>query len=608
MKTRTILSFSNILLFLLISLSAVGASPKSHPALFVDDAEFSKMKKTILSGRHKPLSTMHSTYMKMADECVTKDKPVTFSRNESGKLLKVSREALRQIGCCAYAYRFTKDPRYLWRAESVLNYVCDFPTWNPEHYLDVAEMATAVAIGYDWLYYKLDKQTLTKCENAIKSYLFDTAGQDTPYYKHYRMTNNWGQVLNAGLVVSCIAFKDVYPELSATLLNRAIADNSEFMSLSYAPDGIYPEGHMYWLYGTSYQIMMISALEHYSGSDSGLSECKGFDKSAWFEIFTSGNSGKAFNYSDSSVKIKQHPQLWYFADRFGWPEIVYNEEHEQNDNLGFLWIYYASKVDPKAINAPDRLLFSGLGTQPLVMARTGWEPDDLYLGIKGGCARKNGHAHLDAGSFVFEAYGKRWIEDPAIPTYAKSEKAMRSINASLWKRDQESMRWKVYAYNNRQHSTMTINDTDHDVDGMGELISVIDSADIRGGVFDLSSVFASEAAYVTRKAVIDSQQCLQVIDNIAALPDKDACVKWVFPTEADVDKIEGGFILTLENKKMKLHVDNEDVLLEDVLEQPNDVPDCLQPFYEASTLRFVGFRLTIPAGTSMSIKTTIGKY
>ena len=354
MKTRTILSFSNILLFLLISLSAVGASPKSHPALFVDDAEFSKMKKTILSGRHKPLSTMHSTYMKMADECVTKDKPVTFSRNESGKLLKVSREALRQIGCCAYAYRFTKDPRYLWRAESVLNYVCDFPTWNPEHYLDVAEMATAVAIGYDWLYYKLDKQTLTKCENAIKSYLFDTAGQDTPYYKHYRMTNNWGQVLNAGLVVSCIAFKDVYPELSATLLNRAIADNSEFMSLSYAPDGIYPEGHMYWLYGTSYQIMMISALEHYSGSDSGLSECKGFDKSAWFEIFTSGNSGKAFNYSDSSVKIKQHPQLWYFADRFGWPEIVYNEEHEQNDNLGFLWIYYASKVDPKAINAPDR--------------------------------------------------------------------------------------------------------------------------------------------------------------------------------------------------------------------------------------------------------------
>ena len=608
MKIRTILSFSNILLFLLISLSAVGASSKSHPALFVDDAEFLKMKKIILSGRHKPLSTMHSTYMAMADEFVRKDSPIKYNPNESGKLLNVSREALRQIGCCAYAYRFTKDSKYLWRAESVLNDVCDFPTWNPKHYLDVAEMATAVSIGYDWLYYKLDKETIAKCEKAIKSYLFDTAEKGTKYYKHFQMTNNWGQVLNAGLAVSCMAFMDVYPETAMTMLDRAIVDNSENISFSYAPDGIYPEGHMYWLYGTSYQIVMISALEHYRGTDSALSECKGFDKSAWFEVFSSGNSGKAFNYSDSSVKIKKHPQLWFFADRFGWPEIVYNENFELNDNLGFLWIYYASKVDPKKINPPHKLLYSGMGAQPLVMARTGWGTDDLYLGIKGGCARKNGHAHLDAGSFVFEAYGKRWIEDPAIPTYAKSEKAMRSINASLWKRDQESMRWKVYAYNNRQHSTMTINDTDHDVDGMGELISVIDSADIRGGIFDLSSVFASEAAYVTRKAVIDSQQCLQVIDNIAALPDKDACVKWVFPTEADVDKIEGGFILTLENKKMKLHVDNEDVLLEDVLEQPNDVPDCLQPFYEASTLRFVGFRLTIPAGTSMSIKTTIGKY
>ena len=608
MKIRTILPLSNILLFLLISLSAVGAPTKSHPALFVDDAEFLKMKKIILSGRHKPLSTMHSTYMAMADEFVRKDSPIKYNPNESGKLLNVSREALRQIGCCAYAYRFTKDSKYLWRAESVLNDVCDFPTWNPKHYLDVAEMATAVSIGYDWLYYKLDKETIAKCEKAIKSYLFDTAEKGTKYYKHFQMTNNWGQVLNAGLAVSCMAFMDVYPEIAMTMLDRAILDNSENISFSYAPDGIYPEGHMYWLYGTSYQIMMISALDHYRGTDSALSECKGFDKSAWFEVFSSGNSGKAFNYSDSSVKIKKHPQLWFFADRFGWPEIVYNENFELNDNLGFLWIYYASKVDPKKINPPHKLLYSGLGAQPLVMARTGWGTDDLYLGIKGGCARKNGHAHLDAGSFVFEAYGKRWIEDPGIPTYAKSEKAMRSINASLWKRDQESMRWKVYAYNNRQHSTLTINDSDHDVNGMGELISVIDTDDFRGGVFDLSSVFASEAANVTRKAFIDSQQNLQVIDSIAALPDKDACVKWVFPTEASVEKVGDGFILILENKKMKLHVDNKGVLLEEGFELPNDVPDCLLPFYEESTLRFVGFSITIPAGTSMSVKTTIGKH
>ena len=607
MRTRTIISFSNILLFLLLSLTASGASKKSHPSLFIDDAEFSAMKKAVLSGRSKPLSTMHSTYMAMAEECVRKDKPIEYKPNESGKLLPVSREALRQIGCCAYAYRFTKDPKYLWRAESVLNDVCDFPTWNPEHYLDVAEMATAVSIGYDWLYYKLDKETVAKCERAITAYLFNTADDESGYLEKFQMTNNWGQVLNAGLVVSCIAFHELFPDKAERLMNRAIADNAKIISSIYAPDGIYPEGHMYWTYGTSYQIMMICALEHYRGTDNGLSDCKGFAKSAWYEVFTSGNSGKAYNYSDASVKIRKHPQLWFFAGRFGCPGIVYNEEHNLDDRLGFLWIYYASQVCPKEIKAPQELLFSGLGSQPLVMARSGWSSNDLYLGIKAGGAMKNGHAHLDAGSFVFDAYGKRWIEDPAIPAYAKSEKALRTINESLWHRDSASIRWKVYAYNNLQHSTMTINGTDQNVNGSGELLHVIDSAGARGGVFDLSSFYSGETLYVSREAFIDSGECLHIIDSISALPDKDACVKWVFPTEAETERVEDGFILSFGNMRMKLQVDNNSVLLEEGLEMPDDVPDCLLPFYESSPLRFIGFRLTVPAGSSISVRSTIKK-
>jgi hypothetical protein len=27
-----------------------------------------------------------------------------------------------------------------------------FSDWNPSHFLDVAEMTAALAIGYDWLY------------------------------------------------------------------------------------------------------------------------------------------------------------------------------------------------------------------------------------------------------------------------------------------------------------------------------------------------------------------------------------------------------------------------------------------------------------------------
>ena len=30
--------------------------------------------------------------------------------------------------------------------------VCSYPDWNPKHFLDIGEMVTAVAIGYDWCY------------------------------------------------------------------------------------------------------------------------------------------------------------------------------------------------------------------------------------------------------------------------------------------------------------------------------------------------------------------------------------------------------------------------------------------------------------------------
>ena len=39
-----------------------------------------------------------------------------------------------------------------------------------------------------------------------------------------------------------------------------------------------------------------------------------------------------------------------------------------------------------------------------------------YIGVKGGMAKRN-HGHMDAGSFVFDAYGKRWSEDLMVPEY-----------------------------------------------------------------------------------------------------------------------------------------------------------------------------------------------
>lgn len=41
---------------------------------------------------------------------------------------------------------------------------------------------------------------------------------------------------------------------------------------TYGTDGNYPEGYMYWGYGTTYQVILIAALEKVFNTDNGLSQ------------------------------------------------------------------------------------------------------------------------------------------------------------------------------------------------------------------------------------------------------------------------------------------------------------------------------------------------
>jgi hypothetical protein len=73
------------------------------------------------------------------------------------RLLDKSREALRRIFYLSYAYRTTGEVKYAERAEKEMVYIAGFSDWNPSHFLDVAEMTMAMAIGYDWLFDQLSR-------------------------------------------------------------------------------------------------------------------------------------------------------------------------------------------------------------------------------------------------------------------------------------------------------------------------------------------------------------------------------------------------------------------------------------------------------------------
>ena len=122
------------------------------------------------------------------------------------RLLAESRRALNNVMHCAWAWRLSGKEPYRLRAIAELEAACALKDWNPSHFLDTAEMATAVATGYDWLYPTLTPRQRGMCERAIiekalkpAKALYDTGGWWT------KGRNNWSQVCGSGIALAAAA-------------------------------------------------------------------------------------------------------------------------------------------------------------------------------------------------------------------------------------------------------------------------------------------------------------------------------------------------------------------------------------------------------------------
>jgi len=123
-------------------------SEAGHPRILLLEGEEQQIRDLINSD--DTWKKMHLTIIEKSTELLGKS---VLERVMTGRrLLSVSREALKRIFFLSYSYRMTEDERYLQRAEAEIRAVSQFDDWNPSHFLDVAEMTMAVAIGYDWLF------------------------------------------------------------------------------------------------------------------------------------------------------------------------------------------------------------------------------------------------------------------------------------------------------------------------------------------------------------------------------------------------------------------------------------------------------------------------
>jgi hypothetical protein len=595
-----------LLIYLLIPIYIMGCSSYDSP---VADPMSAHPKIMLLKGEEEAVKTTiesNPTWKKMHNAILTEsNKMVALSPLErtmiGRRLLGTSREALRRIFYLSYSYRMTGNKEYFKRAEKEMLAVAAFTDWNPSHFLDVGEMTMAMAIGYDWLYDQLTDPSKEIIREAILKKGLEPSF-DSNYNWFLKATHNWNQVCNAGVTFGALAIYNEHPEIAKEVIDRAM----ETIPLSmedYKPDGAYPEGYGYWHYGTSFNVMFLSAIEKAWPEKFDYNQHEAFLKTGNFLMNMVAPSGAAYNWGDCGTGGSLSPAMFWFAERNNEPSLLWQEKQflKVNDYSKFTKerllpaiMIWGKSIDVDKIEEPNDYVYVAQGHMPLSMMRTSWsDPNAIYLGFKGGSASVN-HGHMDIGSFIMEADGVRWAIDLGMQNY----ESLESRGMSIFGRTQDAVRWTILRLNNYIHNTLTVNNELQRVDGYAKIDKHSADPAFSYAITDMSTVYNGQLSKAVRGAGIVDQKYVIVRDELT-VGSNAATVRWQMLTGAEVT-ITGKNTATLskDGKQLFLIVDEpSDITVTTWSSQPSTEYDAPNP----GTI-LVGFEAGVSANTNQSLQ------
>lgn len=538
-----------VLAGMLFSCLAVFAQ-QDHPRLYLRAGEEKALMRNI--AKDDIWSRMHAAII---DECAVIDTLPLCKRVIKGpRMHAVSCEVLRRVLFLSYAYRTEGLEKYAARAEKEMLNAAGFIDWNPPHFLDVAEMSTALAIGYDWLYDYLSAASRDLIRTALVLNGLDPALEDGNAYRFVH-TSNWGQVCNGGMAVAAIALLTEEPAKAQAILDRSRKNILLPMEAAYPPEGCFPEGFGYWAFGTQYNILFLDALWKYFGRETieEYLQVPGFIASGNYSQQLITPSLQTFGYSDNSTRIYLEPAVMWFntvrpdPKMYYWQKPLFEKfdltksyvKTIKNRLIPFMVIWGAGTGDGPAVrlSAPEKPqgnFYAGHGTNDICVMRTGWTPDDAYLGFKAGKVR-NPHGHMDVGSFYYEYKGVRWSLDLGSDDYG----SVQVHGIGLFDMWAGSDRWtKLTKYNNFAHSTTYPEGVYQEIRAQCRIEA--DETSMTASS-DLSGLYPKNVKGLVRTVHLDGVS-VRVEDRVSC-EDKPATMVWNMTTEAVEMKRKGATLL-----------------------------------------------------------------
>ena len=348
---------------------------------------------------------------------------------------------LEDLKHIALAYQFTHDETYALVAYYGALAIINRKHWGPGHFLNCSGAAGNLATIYDWLYnvwkeLKLDTDVIKAgiykqgLHHGYNSVILDCCDIPSPKqgtgWRFKAKPDNWNSVCNSGMIISSLCLlpegvdatvdEEKYEKITE-LLGACITSTMQphYVFTQYAPDGSYEESNSYWNYGTINLVNTMSALYDSLGTDLGLSNACGFDKTCYYAINAESAEYVGWNYHDGSTGSQTTSSFYQVATMLGDGALyALREMHIKNGkNIGIFDVMYHPVVRNREVPKLDALPldYAMIGIDAFTV-RNGWNKGSLYAGMIGGRNPEGGsHSQLDSGAFVYHNLGKMWFTD-----------------------------------------------------------------------------------------------------------------------------------------------------------------------------------------------------
>lgn len=515
-----------------------------HPRIMATKADFDRIRKETETNEVK--KHWKELLIDYCDNTIMKQPTLVYELRDGVRLMYVSDDFRQWMFVLSMAYQLTGDRKYPEAAWKQIEAVANFPDWNPSHHIDVGIMAAGYALAYDWMYDAWTPEQREIMKKGVYQNCFYIANlsyeSEATSMGGVIMANNHNVFTNAGIVMCALAFMDDYPEIGAKITSCGIRA-VEYMIYHFAPYGAWFEGPEYGAITINYTSRMFAAIESVLGNLYCLEDVEGLNLAGEYLSYMQSDVS-SYNFADADMGKVYTAGLFWLYDKYdikGLKDGLATNQYRniQNDELVacLLWYSVEDETGSTAMNLDK--YYSG---SEIITMRNSWDDGQVFAGIKAGDTVYE-HSHLDSGSFVFDANGKRWAFDIGKEDY----NLYYTYNV-----------WDLFRLRAESHNTMLINPSKDPGYVLGSRADVLSfESKPKGAItkINMGEVLGNNVSSAKRGYFFTDERRSLVVRDEMQIP-KQSDMYWLMYIDSDAEINGNTVILTdKENIDRKLKVE-----------------------------------------------------